>query len=206
MKGANRSLYRVNVEGRKKTLAEVRKRGDEFRLAGCEGLGIKEGHGVSKEEVESVLKALMESEEGKECSLDESVVLLALFGWTTTTTTTTSPTIIECPLCTRQILTTSYLSSTTSPKDFDLIGQHQPFCPFVDSTTTTIRPGWQLRLDTILQRTGGGRRASVESTASNSAGGFAWSQSGEGEGGSGGEKKKVGVSWFAFAFVCLRVC
>lgn len=98
---------------------------------------------------------------------------------------TTSSPILSCTLCLRQVLASPYLPTpssgggdiapSTPAKTFDPVKQHQPFCPFVDasaghappvSATATVgqvaskgagllKPGWQVRLEAILQRPAG---------------------------------------------------
>lgn len=82
--------------------------------------------------------------------------------------------VLACTYCTRNILATSYVPSTASapatsaPKTFDVLRQHQAFCPFVDphagsppqqqhdvvqkDGTRALKPGWQLRFEAIMQR------------------------------------------------------
>ncbi|GAA5826864.1 hypothetical protein JCM3770_003059 [Rhodotorula araucariae] len=82
--------------------------------------------------------------------------------------------ILSCSFCTRQILATSYLPSaadggpTPPVKTFDPLKQHQPFCPYVDAyaghsppaataspagkVIAVLKPGWQVRLEAVLQR------------------------------------------------------
>ncbi|GAA5972925.1 hypothetical protein JCM11641_004006 [Rhodosporidiobolus odoratus] len=87
--------------------------------------------------------------------------------------------ILSCTYCHRQVLASSYLPSSTStsttPRLFDLTKQHQPYCPYVDTPslqppttrpsastagtgaavgtgTTALKPGWQVRLEAVLQR------------------------------------------------------
>ncbi|BGP35491.1 hypothetical protein JCM10296v2_007329 [Rhodotorula toruloides] len=90
--------------------------------------------------------------------------------------------VLHCSFCMRQILASSYLPSpsTPNPKPFNPVKQHQPFCPFVDPyaghfnshtrsaspmstqsppstrhappSTPQLKPGWQVRLEAILQR------------------------------------------------------
>ncbi|PRQ70703.1 hypothetical protein AAT19DRAFT_10860 [Rhodotorula toruloides] len=90
--------------------------------------------------------------------------------------------ILHCSFCMRQVLAASYLPapSTPNPKPFNPVKQHQPFCPFVDPyaghsiphtrsatpsstrsapstrhappSTPQLKPGWQVRLEAILQR------------------------------------------------------
>jgi hypothetical protein len=85
--------------------------------------------------------------------------------------------ILSCSYCLRQVITSSYLpsSATTAPKLFNPASQHYNYCPYVDITTTTTtttsdvsvsvtsplnqglittkkKPGYQIRLETILQK------------------------------------------------------
>ncbi|GAA5906890.1 hypothetical protein JCM5296_005558 [Sporobolomyces johnsonii] len=84
--------------------------------------------------------------------------------------------VLSCPYCLRQVPLSSYLPSppspssappTTPPRSFDPLKQHHPFCPFVDAyaglpappataATPALKPGWQTRLEAVLQRTAGG--------------------------------------------------
>ncbi|GAA5872251.1 hypothetical protein JCM1840_004109 [Sporobolomyces johnsonii] len=81
--------------------------------------------------------------------------------------------VLSCPYCLRQVPLSSYLPSpssdppTNTPRSFDPLKQHHPFCPFVDAyaglpappataATPALKPGWQTRLEAVLQRTGGG--------------------------------------------------
>ncbi|BGP20128.1 hypothetical protein JCM10213_000788 [Rhodosporidiobolus nylandii] len=82
--------------------------------------------------------------------------------------------ILSCTMCHRQVLASSYLPSTSSgpARSFDPVKQHQFYCPFVDayaglpaapppSTSPapaanpppkTLKPGWQVRLEAVLQK------------------------------------------------------
>ncbi|BGP43597.1 hypothetical protein JCM10450v2_007772 [Rhodotorula kratochvilovae] len=98
--------------------------------------------------------------------------------------------ILSCTFCTRQVLATSYLPSsapsadgsvTPPTKAFDPLKQHQPFCPFVDayaghsptiaaaaSATKgvgVLKPGWQVRLEAVLQRPVGAASAASAASA-----------------------------------------
>ncbi|GAA5878808.1 hypothetical protein JCM8547_004839 [Rhodosporidiobolus lusitaniae] len=135
-------------------------------------------------------------------SLFSTTLLLAIFGWSLSTPSSSSSSarpalsrsasnsslssihsfssasssatpILSCSFCNRQILASSYLSSSTltssasAPKQFDSVKQHQSFCPFISSpssfsTTATppmktpaagpLKPGWQVRLEAVMQR------------------------------------------------------
>ncbi|GAA5872058.1 hypothetical protein JCM16303_000962 [Sporobolomyces ruberrimus] len=125
--------------------------------------------------------------------------------------TSSSTPILSCHYCLRQILTTSYLpSSSTSTstssdqssppelKSFNPSSQHYPYCPFIDTTsfpstqaTTTTpsssspprtgtstktsgtiktkKPGYQIRLESILQKPSFSTLAAHTSTNSTGA-------------------------------------
>ncbi|POY75506.1 hypothetical protein BMF94_1408 [Rhodotorula taiwanensis] len=71
--------------------------------------------------------------------------------------------ILACTYCTRRILASAYSPSISSPpRAFDLVQQHQAFCPHVDphvgqpppaatETDLRLKPGWQIRLEAVLQ-------------------------------------------------------
>lgn len=145
-------LYRVQVGGRRKVLAEI---GAAARkLDGLRGMRVALGEtALEEKEWQAVLKAVREAQtasegaEGKE-ELAEETILLALFGWvapSSPTTTTTLPPILSCSLCARQSLTSSYLPSTSAPptlnpKTFNPLTSHALFCPFIDHYAGTIPP------------------------------------------------------------------
>ncbi|GAA5951618.1 hypothetical protein JCM3765_005985 [Sporobolomyces pararoseus] len=85
--------------------------------------------------------------------------------------------ILSCSYCLRQVLTSSYLSApnSTTPKPFNPASQHYSYCPYIDTTTTansasstspssqrvtttTVptttkkKPGYLIRLESILQK------------------------------------------------------
>ncbi|GAA5900973.1 hypothetical protein JCM8208_007579 [Rhodotorula glutinis] len=115
-------------------------------------------------------------------------------------TSSSSSPILACSFCVRHILATPYLPSpspatesstpttSTPQRSFDPVKQHQPFCPFVGAhaghsppaTTASganggkgaslLKPGWQVRLEAVLQRPAGAAAGPVGTQAGAAAG------------------------------------
>lgn len=144
------------------------------------GAAVREGGEVaSAEEAPAPAEAKAEPTD----SIDPTVApFLALFGWHSPT-----PAILTCTFCTRQVPLTAYLPkpspSTSSeppppspppPPAFDVVSQHQAFCPYISSPSLSastsksavpaglggavLRAGWEVRLDTLLRRERQGTR------------------------------------------------
>lgn len=188
MRGCARGLYKCKVEGRGKLLEEVVDGARELatRLGTVDEARL--AHPLSEDEVAKLVGATKEFVETQKGSTDTipsaPSTILALFGWTTASSATPNSPVVTCQLCTRQALLTSYLptasstSSAPSPpsRSFDVVSQHQPFCPFIDAGAPLasqppdphLRVGWQTRLDALISRP---RRAS---TSFDPAGQFSW--------------------------------
>ncbi|KAK4699715.1 hypothetical protein P7C70_g6541, partial [Phenoliferia sp. Uapishka_3] len=211
MRGCARGLYACRTEGRGKILEEMVKGARETtgRIGAKEVGEMSIKHPLTEEEFNKLVQAAQDSKKASDLQWElppAPALVLALFGWSAATSSTPTSPIITCSLCTREVLINSYLPSSTTPTPtpstpsqyFDLISQHQKFCPYVDSlippssssssttpslsnsTTNRKRTGWQARLDTVVTRP---RRASVASVPGEQ---FTWSDN---RGGS--ETKKV---------------
>ena len=208
-----RGLYRCRVEGRPKLAEEiVESARDAIRRTGAVA-DVRLRHPLSDEELAKVVEVARDFELAKATSTPAAelpppaMLVLALFGWTAATTSSPNSPVLTCTLCTREVLITSYITPPATPPTitspaptFDVVSQHQSFCPFVDahpppssSPTSTSSPataiprkrtGWQLRLDTLATRP---RRAS---TVIAPGGQFSWPSDAH----PGADPKKVSVS------------
>jgi len=180
-----RGLYALPAGmGRNALVDELRGEMGKFGKKGVEGMVLKLPVGVGEEEREKVSEAVREANQVASAAgakapaaevsppTDQSTAaLLALFGWQAPSTH-----ILTCKYCTRQVPLSAYLPKPSAPSSdpappppaFDLVAQHQAFCPYVSSPASTamvIKPdlpsglstivprvGWQIRLDTILRR------------------------------------------------------
>ncbi|GAA5820952.1 hypothetical protein JCM11251_001894 [Rhodosporidiobolus azoricus] len=151
-----------------------------------------------------------ESEQPRPAQLSATSILLALFGWTlpslsssssrpgtpslsrsasstsisslsSVASTSKATSVLSCAFCHRQVLASSYLPTSPSPKSFDLVKQHHSFCPYVASASSgplqpsstahaapappALKPGWQIRLEAVL-----GAGAAARSAASTQSG------------------------------------
>lgn len=136
--------------------------------------------------VAAVQQPAAEGQEGAASPPSANSLLLAIFGWELVVTApqsgATAPSlarsasasslsslrdpnspILSCTYCTRRVLASAYSPSASSPpRAFDLVQQHQAFCPHVDphvgqpppaatETDLRLKPGWQTRLEAVLQ-------------------------------------------------------
>lgn len=216
MRGCARGLYRCRVEGRGKLAEELvdSARGSLRRTPAVADVRLR--HPLSDDELAKVLEAAQDhclvkapvaTDAATEAPPSASLVL-ALFGWTAAAASSPSSPVLTCTLCTREVLITAYLPdsspATTALPTFDVVSQHQAFCPFVDTLPTPTasppsaspletaiprrRTGWQLRLDTLAARP---RRASAVVAA---GGHFSWPSDVR----PGADPKKVSVRLFAY--------
>lgn len=196
VRGCSRALYRIQPEGRKKVIEDIRQTATSLQTVATDIRLALSDTALSQGDRQAVVQAV---QTGYADIASESAVLLALFGWTSNASIS-SP-VLSCTLCARQVLATPYLSSTSeSIKAFDLIGQHQAFCPFVDqnaglgipptSASAVSKAGWSVRADVILRRDtdADGRRSSSESLRSLVGG------NGDGEIAGDSATRKSGVS------------
>ncbi|SCZ98407.1 BZ3500_MvSof-1268-A1-R1_Chr3-2g06349 [Microbotryum saponariae] len=194
VKGASLRLYRLPQWGRKALIQELGQQAKELQqtLGDLHGLTLQ---GPSREPHRVALRHCLDILQQGLSNTDETTrehLLLALFGWSAPTTTpvpsapSTTP-ILECRYCTRTVLLAPHLSTPSKP--FDLIQQHQSFCPYVSNppiddvglvSLVQSKAGWETRIDTILQRKSrGGATSNSTPTGSQgsnneSLGAFEW--------------------------------
>lgn len=177
MRGCSRSLYRVQVGGRKKVIEQVRSGASALNAHVTSMRITSPARDFSEEEQRAVIKVL---QAGNESELNDRALLLSLFGWTIPQSPASATvSTLSCTLCSRQVLLAPFRADVPDAgKSFELVTQHQSFCPFVDPhaglsisappTSTGSRAGWRVRVDAILQTDahGLGRRHSNESLLS----------------------------------------
>ncbi|KAL8277565.1 hypothetical protein RQP46_009997 [Phenoliferia psychrophenolica] len=189
MRACARALYRCKIEGRGKLVEELVQAASEAqrKTGGAALADIRLKHPLGDDELANVVEAVQDYLKAKGAAVEvppPPALVLALFGWTAAATSSATSPVLTCTLCTREVLITSHLppspstSTITTPSTsaaFDVVSQHQHFCPFVDSlpapsTSSSPAPtpasssqalrkrnGWQARLDTLTKRP---RRAS----------------------------------------------
>lgn len=137
-------MYRLEGAGRGKLVEELKERTEEMK--GWEELRVVQP--VEDADLERVREVL---------GAGRTAAALALCGWTRGGTR--ADPVMACTMCVRQVYAESFLPSDGA-KAFDVLEQHQSFCPYVDAGATA-RTGWESRVDTVLQRQRKGSEASA---------------------------------------------
>ncbi|KAM0748188.1 hypothetical protein T439DRAFT_328175 [Meredithblackwellia eburnea MCA 4105] len=179
MRGSSRGLYRCQVEGRTKLLESLTTLSSSITSKLGESSGtVRLAHPLTTDQVTKLEDAVQAFRRIRQTPvvpnqeptlIPTSSILLALFGWTPSPSASPTSALFSCSLCTRQVLLNSFItvpvSASTTASSFNVVTQHQPFCPFIDpsagappsaspsaSSATTKRVGWKLRLDTIISK------------------------------------------------------
>ncbi|SCV74647.1 BQ2448_7676 [Microbotryum intermedium] len=173
VKGASPRLYQLPQLGRKVLMQEIALQAKDLQqmFGSLPGLTLErpsaEEHRAAVQECLDILQQASSQED----ETTREHLLLSLFGWSAPVSIfvksapSTAP-ILECRFCTRTVLLSPYLSTqasvgSSSSKSFDVIQQHQSFCPYVSApilddvglvTPVHGKPGWEARVATILQR------------------------------------------------------